>query len=96
MYVFFPVPFGELLSDIGQYDPIGQGISFSGHWDVLVALVCDGILMCIIYWYLSNVVEGDYGTAKQLNFFCKPAYWRSFKTRRSEDQRLLINVYLLL
>ncbi|EGG24652.1 ABC transporter A family protein [Cavenderia fasciculata] len=54
--------------------------------EIIGMMILDIVLYGIIYWYLSNVVPGEFGTSKPLLFFLKKSYWFTpDKSKKSFD-----------
>ncbi|EFA79500.1 ABC transporter A family protein [Heterostelium album PN500] len=46
---------------------------------IILMMLVDIVLYLVIYWYLNNIVSGEFGTSKPWNFCFKKSYWISEK-----------------
>jgi ATP-binding cassette subfamily A (ABC1) protein 3 len=51
-------------------------------------ILLDSILYTVIAWYLNQVISGEYGVAKPLNFCFKLSYWRKHNYEQVPNQRV--------
>ena len=49
-------------------------------------IMLDSILYIVIAWYLNQVIAGEYGVAKPLNFCFKRSYWIKEENANSQTE----------
>ncbi|EGG24684.1 ABC transporter A family protein [Cavenderia fasciculata] len=68
------------LVDVMQLPP---GIYLTDVDEIIGMLILDIVLYTLLYWYLRNVISGEFGTSKPLLFFLKKSYWVSSTDKNS-------------
>ncbi|GAM22430.1 hypothetical protein SAMD00019534_056050 [Acytostelium subglobosum LB1] len=68
------------VQDLTDLDPMPANTTTSK--DIIGLMCVDIVLYTLLYWYLNNVIAGEFGTAKPWNFLFKSSYW--FPTKDHE------------